>query len=245
MDRVAFSILGIDVMWYGILIAIGMILAIVISTRESKRVGLGENSVIDLSIFLLPISIVGARIYYVIFSWNLYSKNIWEIFNIRGGGLAIHGGILAGITVTYIYTKYKKMNFFKFADVVILGVPVGQAIGRWGNFINQEAHGGPTDLPWGIIIDGQKVHPTFLYESIWNIMVFVILFIGRKDKKYDGYLLSQYLILYSLGRFFIEGLRTDSLMVGPLKMAQVISLIGIASGIAIHFVLKKRGKNGV
>ena len=196
MNRVAFSIFGIDVMWYGILIAIGMMLAIVISSREAKRVGFDENSVVDLSIFLLPLSIVGARLYYVIFNWDLYSQDLSQIINTRGGGLAIHGGIIVGIIVTFLYTKLKKINFLKFSDVIVLGLPLAQAIGRWGNFINQEAHGGPTDLPWGIIVEGQKVHPTFLYESIWNVMVFALIFYKRKNKDYDGQLLAYYLVLY-------------------------------------------------
>lgn len=245
MNRVAFSIFGIDVMWYGILIAIGMMLAILISSREAKRVDFDENSVVDLSIFLLPLSIVGARLYYVIFNWDLYSQDLSQIINTRGGGLAIHGGIIVGIIVTFLYTKLKKINFFKFSDVIVLGLPLAQAIGRWGNFINQEAHGGPTDLPWGIIVEGQKVHPTFLYESIWNVMVFALIFYKRKNKEYDGQLLAYYLVLYSLGRFFIEGLRTDSLMLGPLRVAQVISLLGIACGLIVHLILKKRGKDGI
>ncbi len=245
MNRVSFSIFGIDIMWYGVLIAIGMVLATLISAKESKRLGLKEDSVIDLMLFIIPIGIIGARLYYVIFSWDNYNGNIMEIINIRGGGLAIHGGILAGIITTAIYCKIKKLNFFKIADIVILGVPLAQSIGRWGNYINGEAHGGPTNLPWGIIVDGQKVHPTFLYESIWDLLLFVLIFSCRKNKKYDGFLLSTYLVIYSLGRFFIEGLRTDSLMFGPIRMAQFISLIGIVVGLILHFVLKRRRSNGV
>ncbi len=245
MDRVAFSILGIDVMWYGILIATGMILAVFIAIREAGRVGYNDNDVVDLSLFLLPLGIIGARIHYVIFSWDYYSKNPAEILNIRGGGLAIHGGIIAGIVTVLIYTKIKKFDFYKFADVVILGVPLAQAIGRWGNFINKEAHGGPTNLPWGILIDGQKVHPTFLYESLWNVVVFGILFFRRKNKKYEGQLLVDYIILYSIGRFFVEGLRTDSLMIGPLRIAQLLSFIGVIVGFILSGILRKRSKNGV
>lgn len=244
MDRVAFSLFGIDVMWYGILIGLGMVIALYIDMYESDRVGIGKDAVIDLAFFIIPLGIIGARIYYVLFSWDLYANNPITAFDIRGGGLAIHGGILAGILTGYVFSKVKKIPFFKFADVVILGVPIAQAIGRWGNFINQEAHGGPTDLPWGIMVDGVKVHPTFLYESIWNLIVFTILLKTRKNKKYEGQIIVEYMVLYSLGRFLIEGLRTDSLMFGPIRMAQFISLLGIVVGVILHFVLsKKSNKN--
>ena len=167
------------------------------------------------------------------------------MFNIRGGGLAIHGGIIAGIITGVVFARVRKLNFFKLADIVVLGVPLAQAIGRWGNFINQEAHGGPTNLPWGIIVEGQKVHPTFLYESIWDLLIFIFIFARRKEKKYEGYILVEYLLLYSFGRFLIEGLRTDSLMFGPIRMAQLISLIGIAVAIVLHIALLKRSKNGI
>lgn len=246
MNRVAFSIFGLDVMWYGILIGIGMILAVIIATKEAKRVGLKEDTILDLSIFLIPIGVIGARIYYVIFEWDYYRGDFWQMIDIRGGGLAIHGGILAGILVGMVYSRAKNIPFLKLADAVILGVPVAQAIGRWGNFINGEAHGGPTDLPWGIMVDGEKVHPTFLYESIWNILVFLVLFKIRKKKSVDGQVIATYLIGYSIGRFFIEGLRTDSLMIGPIRMAQLISLVGIAIGVILHiYLLRKRPKNNI
>ena len=128
------------------------------------------------------------------------------------------------------------------ADAVMIGMPLAQAIGRWGNFINQEAHGGPTNLPWGIMVNGEKVHPTFLYESIWDLGIFIFLWVFRKKKKYEGQIITYYITLYSLGRFFIEGLRTDSLMIGPLRMAQVISLVGVIFGIIAHIYLSKRSK---
>ena len=245
MNRVAFSVFGVDVMWYGILIAIAMVIAISISLKESKRVGLKEEDIIDLSLFLIPLGVIGARIYYVIFSWEEYSSNLMDIFNIRGGGLAIHGGIIAGILTGIVFSKIRKIDFFKLADTVVLGVPLAQSIGRWGNFINQEAHGGPTNLPWGIMIDGQRVHPTFLYESIWDLSIFLFIFLRRKKKKYEGYIIVEYITLYSLGRFFIEGLRTDSLMLGPIRMAQFVSLLGVVVGVVLHIILSKRSKNGI
>ncbi|MBW4875076.1 MAG: prolipoprotein diacylglyceryl transferase, partial [Paeniclostridium sp.] len=142
----------------------------------------------------------------------------------------------------YIFSRYKKLDFFKLADTVMLGMPLAQSIGRWGNFINKEAHGGPTNLPWGIMVDGVKVHPTFLYESIWDFGIFVFLWMFRKKKSYEGQIIVLYAILYSLGRFFIEGLRTDSLMIGPLRMAQVISLVGVIGGLIAHIYLSKKNK---
>lgn len=242
MDRVAFSIFGIDVMWYGILMALGMIIGTLLAIKEGKRVGIKEDDILDLAIVAIPSGLIGARLYYVIFNWDYYSQNISQILNFRGGGMAIHGALIGGILAGYLFSRYKKMSFFKLADTVIIGVPLAQAIGRWGNFINQEAHGGPTNLPWGIMVNGEKVHPTFLYESIWNVGIFIFLWIFRKKKQYEGEVIVLYTILYSLGRFFIEGLRTDSLMIGPFRMAQVISLVGVIGGIIVHIYLSKKSK---
>ena len=242
MDRVAFSIFGIDVMWYGILMALGMIIGTLLAIKEGKRVGIKEDDILDLAIVAIPSGLIGARLYYVMFNWDYYSQNISQILNFRGGGMAIHGALIGGILAGYLFSRYKKMSFFKLADTVIIGVPLAQAIGRWGNFINQEAHGGPTNLPWGIMVNGEKVHPTFLYESIWNIGIFIFLWIFRKKKQYEGEVIVLYTILYSLGRFFIEGLRTDSLMIGPFRMAQVISLVGVIGGIIVHIYLSKKSK---
>lgn len=243
MDRVAFTIFGIDVMWYGVLIALGMLIGIALAVREAKRVGISEDDVLNIAIIAIPVAIICARLYYVIFSWDYYSQNPSEIFNIRGGGLAIHGGLIGGILTGFIYAKVKKLDFFKTADAVMVGMPLAQAIGRWGNFINGEAHGGPTSLPWGIMVDGVKVHPTFLYESICDFGIFLfIMFYMRKKKTYEGEVIVSYITLYSIGRFFIEGLRTDSLMFGPIRMAQFISLVGVVGGLVLHFYLKNRAK---
>jgi phosphatidylglycerol:prolipoprotein diacylglycerol transferase len=229
-------------MWYGILMALGMIIGTLLAIKEGKRVGIKEDDILDLAIVAIPSGLIGARLYYVIFNWDYYSQNISQILNFRGGGMAIHGALIGGILAGYLFSRYKKMSFFKLADTVIIGVPLAQAIGRWGNFINQEAHGGPTNLPWGIMVNGEKVHPTFLYESIWNIGIFIFLWIFRKKKQYEGEVIVLYTILYSLGRFFIEGLRTDSLMIGPFRMAQVISLVGVIGGIIVHIYLSKKSK---
>lgn len=242
MDRVAFTIFGIDVMWYGILMAIGMILGTLIALKEAKRVGIKEDNILDLAIIAIPVGLICARLYYVIFNWEYYARNPSQVFNFRGGGMAIHGALIGGVLAGYLFSRYKKINFFKLADTVIIGMPLAQAIGRWGNFINKEAHGGPTNLPWGIMVDGVKVHPTFLYESIWDFGIFVFLWMFRKKKSYEGQIIVLYAILYSLGRFFIEGLRTDSLMIGPLRMAQVISLVGVIGGLIAHIYLSKKSK---
>ena len=242
MSRVAFSIFGLDIMWYGVLMASAMILCVFLALKEGKRVKISEDDILNLAIIAIPCGLLGARLYYVIFNWSWYSKHMSEILNFRGGGMAIHGALIGGILAGFIYTKIKKINFFKMADTVMIGIPLGQAIGRWGNYINGEAHGGPTSLPWGIMVDGVKVHPTFLYESIWDLGIFIFLWFFRKHKKYEGQLAIYYLILYSLGRFFIEGLRTDSLMIGPLRMAQVISLTTIIVCLILHKILSKNNK---
>ncbi len=224
MDPIAFEVFGIAVRWYGILISSGMIIGTILALREAKRLGLDENLIIDFILVMIPSAIIGARLYYVIFDWSQYNGDVMRMINIREGGLAIHGGVIGGVIAGIIYTRVKKIDFWQLADIIAPSLILGQSIGRWGNFINQEAHGGPTDLPWGIMVDGVKVHPTFLYESIWNFAIFIFLMSYRKKKKFDGELFYIYLVLYSVGRFFIEGMRTDSLMMGPLRVAQVLSL---------------------
>ena len=212
MNPVAFTIFGIDVMWYGVIISTGFLIGVVLALSESKRTGFKEDNLLDFLLYAIPIGILGARAYYVIFSWDYYSQNLSQIINIRNGGLAIHGAVIAGVITGIIFCKIRKINFLELIDLVIPSLILGQAIGRWGNYVNQEAYGGPTDLPWGIMVNGQKVHPTFLYESIINILIFIFLLWFRKNKKAsDGQIFGLYLILYSSGRFFIEGLRTDSL----------------------------------
>lgn len=243
MLAVAFSIFGLEIRWYGLLIASAVLIGTVLALKEAKRKGVNEETLIDMLLFAVPAAIIGARAYYVVFMWDYYSKNPSQILNIRGGGLAIHGVIIAGTLVAIIFAKVRKESFWKLADIVAPSLILGQAIGRWGNFANQEAHGGPTDLPWGIMVDGVKVHPTFLYESIWNLLVFgFLLWYRRKKATVEGEIYLLYLILYSVGRFFIEGLRTDSLMLGPFRVAQLISLAIIMSGGAYLIWKKKRIK---
>lgn len=228
MNPVAFKIFNLEIRWYGILIASGVLIGTLIAMKEARRKGIDEEILLDLILFAVPAALIGARIHYVIFSWDFYRDNPIQILNFRGGGLAIHGAIIAATIVGIIFSKVRKKNFWMLADIAAPSLILGQAIGRWGNYINGEAHGGPTDLPWGIMVGGVKVHPTFLYESIWNFLVFLFLtWYSRNKSKIDGEVFLLYLILYSTARVFIEGLRTDSLMWGPIRVAQLISLIGI------------------
>lgn len=244
MNRVAFSIFGIDVMWYGVLISAGVLLGVLIALKEAKRTGFKEDDLIDFLLYAIPAGIVGARAYYVIFSWDYYSKNLSQIINIRNGGLAIHGAIIGGVITAVLFCKKRKINVLELIDLVIPSLILGQAIGRWGNFINQEAHGGPTDLPWGIMVNGQKVHPTFLYESIVDFCIFLFLIWFRKHKKAtDGQIFGLYLILYSAGRYFVEGLRTDSLMFMGMRVAQLISITSIIIGAALLIYLKNKKRS--
>jgi len=241
-------------MWYGILISLGLLLGVLVALKECKRVGFKEDNLLDFLLYAIPSAIVGARAYYVIFSWDYYSKNINEIINIRNGGLAIHGALIAGVIVGVLFCRgvivgvlfcrKRKINVLLLLDIVMPSVALGQAIGRWGNFMNQEAFGGPTTLPWGIMVKGQKVHPTFLYESIINFSIFIFLIWFRKNKKTtDGQVLGLYLILYSVGRFVVEGMRTDSLMFLGMRVAQLISLGLILTGAILLVYLKKKTVN--
>lgn len=241
MNPIAFEVFGIAVRWYGILISSAMIIGTILALREAKRLGLDENLIIDFILVMIPSAIIGARLYFVIFNWSNYNGEIMKMINVREGGLAIHGGVIGGVIAGLVYTRIKKFGFWQLADIITPSLILGQSIGRWGNFINQEAYGSPTNLPWGIMVDGVRVHPAFLYESIWNFAIFIFLMIYRRKKKFDGELFYIYLILYSVGRFFIEGLRTDSLMMGSLRVAQVLSLTLI---LVFGFLLsRKRGKN--
>lgn len=242
MDPVAFQIFGLEIRWYGILIATGVLIGAILAIREAKRVGLDEETLMDFLIWEVPLCLVGARLYYVIFSWDLYRDNPIEALNIRNGGLAIHGAIITAIIVAIIFTRIRNINFWTIADVCSPSLILAQSIGRWGNYINQEAYGGPTNLPWGIMVNGVKVHPTFLYESIWNFLVFLfLLWYGKNKQKVKGEVFLLYIALYSFIRFFVEGLRTDSLMLGTIRVAQLVSILGIA--ISMYIFYKKRKEN--
>lgn len=241
LDRVAFSIFGIDIMWYAILISFGMVLGILLATKEAKRRGISEDDLSDILLVSLPLSIVGARLYYVIFQWDYYKNNPIEIINIRGGGLAIYGGIIAAYLAAYFMSKKKKINFLDITDLTAPSLALGQAIGRWGNFINMEAHGTETNLPWAVIIDGKSYHPTFLYESLGNFIIFIfLLYYSRNKQKAKGEVISFYLIFYGILRFFVEGLRTDSLYFLGFRISQIVSIIFILVG--IYLIINSRKK---
>lgn len=241
MDRYAFEIFGVSIAWYGIIIATAMLIGSLLLLKVGKKYGYKENDLLDLVLVILPMAIIFARLYYVAFEWDYYGANPDQILAFREGGLAIHGGIIGGLLGGFIVCKVKKLNFGDLADMVSMPLILGQAIGRWGNFVNQEAHGGPTDLPWGIMVDGIKVHPTFLYESIWNFAIFALLVFTFKKRKFYGEHFIKYLVLYSVGRFFIEGLRTDSLMFLGFRIAQLFSLTAIVLGVLFIFIARKKG----
>lgn len=242
MNPIAFTLFGIDVRWYGIFIGIGALLGVYLAEYLSKKnTRVPNEAVSDYALIALFLGILGARLYYVAFEWDYYSQHTNEILAIRNGGLAIHGGILAGIGVAYIFCKIRKIPFWELLDMIAPSMALAQGIGRWGNFANGEAHGGPTNLPWAIDVGGQMVHPTFLYESIWDVGIFIFLFFFlSKKRKFPGQMATLYIVLYSIGRFMIESLRTDSLYFGPIKTAQLISVIGIVIALLFYFIESKK-----
>ena len=246
MNRVAFNIFGFNVYYYSLCILLGVIVAYILITREGKKQGLPKEFISDLIFYTLIIGILGARVYYCVFNLDYYLANPSEILKIYNGGLAIHGGVIAGLIFVYFYTKKKNVTFIKILDIVAPAVIIAQSFGRWGNFFNQEAHGGittyqnlknmhiPEFIINGMHIEGKYYYPTFFFESIWCLIGFIILMIARKNKNLrKGFQIGFYFIWYGIGRFFIEAFRTDSLMFFGLKIAQIVSLIGIIIGIII------------
>ena len=246
MNRVAFNIFGFNVYYYSLCILLGVIVAYILITREGKKQGLQKEFISDLIFYTLIIGILGARVYYCVFNLDYYLANPSEILKIYNGGLAIHGGVIAGLIFVYFYTKKKNVSFIKILDIVAPAVIIAQSFGRWGNFFNQEAHGGittyqnlknmhiPEFIINGMHIEGKYYYPTFFFESIWCLIGFIILMIARRNKNLrKGFQIGFYFIWYGIGRFFIEALRTDSLMFFNLKIAQIVSLIGIIIGIII------------
>lgn len=241
-NRVAFTIFGIDVMWYGVLIASAMILATVITYKRAPRHGLASEKILDFVLICVPAGIIGARLYYVVFDWQLYSGDFLKMLNLRLGGLAIHGGLIFGLGAAAILCAVWKIRPLNVMDLAIPSIALAQSIGRWGNYFNSEAHGGPTNLPWAVTVGGQTYHPTFLYESIWCLLLFVILIYIDNHRKFEGQVFLLYGILYSLERFFVEWLRTDSLMIGSFKQAQVLSLAVIIAFTIIYVILYNHWK---
>ena len=238
-DRVAFTIPewfpligGIDIMWYGIMLTLGIVAAFLVVYKKAPSRLIDPEKVLDYALWVVPFGVIGARFYYVIFEWQNYKDDLASIFDIRAGGLAIHGALIGGFTVGIICLVKWKQKVLDWVDLTIMGVTIGQAIGRWGNYFNSEAHGTATDLPWAIYCDGEFVHPTFLYESIWCFLLFIfLLWFDKKKARYRGQIICLYAIIYSIERFFVEGLRTDSLWIGPIRQAQLISIVLIICGI--------------
>ncbi len=241
-NRVAFSIFGIDIMWYGILMASAIILATAIIYKRAPKHDLYSEKVLDFVIICVPAGIIGARLYYVLFNWKYYAGDFLKIINIRSGGLAIHGSLIFGILAALILCRIWKVRPLNILDLAAPAIAIAQSIGRWGNFFNQEAHGGPTDLPWAIMVDGQSVHPTFLYESIWCFLLFIFLIFLDNRRAFEGQIILLYGMLYSVERFFVEALRTDSLMFGILKQAQIISFVIFVLCMIFYFILKSNNK---
>ncbi len=243
ISRVAFTVFNIPIYWYGIIIAFGFLLAVVLAMRDSRKFGLDPDTIIDLVLFAAPVAIITSRLYYVIFRWDLFKDNPIDIINTRKGGLAIYGAIIGGIIVAYIFAKKRKIGVLKLFDFSSPYLVLAQGIGRWGNFVNQEAYGVPTSLPWGMTgseIGNTPVHPTFLYESLWDFGVFALLLWFRKRKKIDGEVFFLYMILYGAGRFWIEGLRTDSLMIGSLRVSQLLAFVFVVVFLAVFAVRRRK-----
>ncbi len=246
-NPIAFTLFGLEIRWYAILMASAILCGLIMLLRRSPSWGLSRDDMLDYFIWLIPCTIIGARLYYVAFEWSYYSQHLSEILAFRNGGMAIHGGIIAGVIVTIVFCRKRGIAVLKLLDLVVPSLALGQAIGRWGNYFNMEAHGTETTLPWAIpVLDAGKViyvHPTFLYESVWDLLVmfFLLWYEKHREKKYgQGFCL--YFVFYSLGRFFIEGLRTDSLMFLGLRQAQLISLAMLVAGLIGFLILRKKGE---
>lgn len=236
-----------SIMWYGIIITLAMIVGFIISLRKAKYEGIKTDDMFDLAIYLIIFCMIGARLYYVLSKPDDYDS-FYDVIAIWNGGLAIYGGIIAGALTIVVYSRIKKIKTAKLLDAAVPGLIIGQAIGRWGNFFNAEAHGTVTDLPWrmGIIEGGfgtmEYYHPTFLYESLWNLLGFIIVMCLYKKKKFDGRNTLFYLVWYGVGRYFIEGLRTDSLYLlenvfgQTVRVSQLVSLLCVIGGVALTVV---------
>lgn len=253
IDPIAFELGPLSVNWYGIIIVFGMIAAIFLTIKEAEKRGISEDFVVDTAFWTLPLGILGARLYYVLFEFSYYMANPLRIFAIWEGGLAIYGGIIAGILTIYWRTKKENIPTALMIDIIAPHVLLAQSIGRWGNFVNQEAHGGevsrqflenlmlPEFIIEGMQINGAYYQPTFLYESLWTLLGFVVIIAIRNREKFllRGEASAGYLIWYGVGRFFIEGLRTDSLYLGSIRVSQLLSLVLVLVGIGIIIYQRK------
>lgn len=248
IDSIAINVFGINIYWYAIFIVIAFLVAILFCKRDDGKYNIKYEQILEVLLFVIPISIICARLYFVIFKLDYYMQNPTEILNIRNGGLAIYGGIIGAILTILTYCKIKKVNFLDVLDYFAPYLVLGQAIGRWGNFFNAEAHGTITDTIFrmGIVENGiyKEVHPTFLYESICCLLIFALLYIMRNKRKYKGQITYIYLCLYGFVRAVIEGLRTDSLMLGTFRISQILSIVlCIVFGIILIYKKVEKRKN--
>lgn len=250
MNPVALQLGPISIRWYAICIVSGLILAVYLSMKEAPRKKIDPDDIIDFILIAFPLAIVGARLYYVVFEWGYYSQHLGEIFAIWNGGIAIYGGLLTGALVLYLFSRRRLIEPIDFLDIAAPSVMIAQSIGRWGNFFNQEAYGAavkslnylPSLIRDQMYIDGSYRQPTFLYESIWNLLGFLLILILRRKPQFlrQGEVTAFYLIWYGFGRMIIEGMRTDSLMFAGLRVSQWLSMILILVGLAI--ILYQRRK---
>jgi phosphatidylglycerol:prolipoprotein diacylglycerol transferase len=261
INRVAFYFSGIPIYWYGIIISIALISGVFVASIAAKKLGDNSEIPLDLAIYCGPVAVVFARVYYVVFNLRYYLANPGDILNLRGGGIAIYGAVIGGVLAAFIYSKIKKYKVLSVFDIGSVGLICGQMIGRWGNFFNQEAFGTNTNLPWGMISENtvsyleelQKtgvmvdpnlpVHPTFLYESLWSLAVLITLFVIIRRRSYKGQVFFAYTALYGVGRFFIEGLRTDSLMLGGVRVSQGLALLCVVVFGFLYFCFLKKSKS--
>lgn len=247
IDRVAFTIPigdGYNIYWYAIIIAAGLLLAMAYAFRRAPQFGIDKDRMLDVVLVSFIAALVGARAYYLIFDGKPITS-VGDIFAVRNGGLAIYGGIIGAFLAGFIMCRVRKVNVLAMFDLAALGFLIGQGIGRWGNFINQEAYGTHTDSIFGMtgsIIGDDPVHPCFLYESFFCLLGFLPLHLVSKKRKFDGQIITLYMIWYGIVRFFIEGLRTDSLKIGILRISQIVSFVAVVAGVIFYFVLLARAK---
>ncbi len=252
VNPVALELGGLTIRWYGVLIALGLVLALIYAMNVCKRrYGVSQDKLLDCVLVGIITAIIGARLYYVAFKWDVYSQDPMSIFYINSGGLAIYGGLIGALIGGLIVAKIVKVNIPALLDIACLGFLIGQGIGRWGNFMNQEAFGTPTGLPWGMVSENTgniAVHPAFLYESLWCLLGFVLLhFFSKRFRKYDGQIFLLYMVWYGFERMIVEGLRTDSLYTPffNLRVSQIVSLVIMVAGIVFLIINQVKKKDTI
>lgn len=266
LNRVAFSVFGFEIYWYGILMGLAVLVGLMVVRREARLTGQNPDDYLDFLLYAIICSIIGARLYYVVFSWDSFKDDLLKIFALREGGIAIYGSIIGAALCAVVYTRIKKLNFWKFGDTLVLGLVIGQVIGRWGNFINREVFGGYTDglfamrylksqvgnIPEAVLehtvvynsAEYIQVQPTFLYESLWNLGLFIFLMLFKKHKKFDGEICALYFLGYGTARFWIEGMRTDQLIIAHtgIAVSQILSAVLVIVSLICILFFRKRSR---